>query len=373
MCEQAAAAAAGGMLRAIAALNGDDPQIKQEILQLILQYLSDEGFAASVTTVQDEANVRRLEAARLRPAARRLRRAVLEGDWPEVEKQCSRAISGEAEQKAFLYSAYRLQYLELLDEGEHHKARESRHALAPNAPRLVGIRGSRWSAPDTRCTQRACPPVAHRRGLRRRPPTGHPATAPRDRRSGESTRRPPHPRPPQAFSHLTKRLKPLEACAPSPGEFRDLCYLLTCRSVEEVRSRQVGSGGWGSGSGSVFYWAGASGWGSGSGSSAGLEVDGTNDRCCQQNVLPQHDCAITHSLEKQTLFAGPARRPPAIPFPRAPPHHPSPISPPRYPFPLTPCPPPPPLRSCATGRARPPRARRCCGSSGRSSTPKHAS
>lgn len=38
----------------------------------------------------------------------------------------------------------------------------------------------------------------------------------------------------QAFSHLTKRLKPLEACAASPDEFRGLCYLLTCRSVQEV-------------------------------------------------------------------------------------------------------------------------------------------
>ena len=35
----------------------------------------------------------------------------------------------------------------------------------------------------------------------------------------------------KAFTHLTKRLKPLEASAASLGEFKDLCYLLTCRSV----------------------------------------------------------------------------------------------------------------------------------------------
>ncbi|KAL3905859.1 MAG: hypothetical protein SGPRY_010764, partial [Prymnesium sp.] len=34
--------------------------------------------------------------------------------------------------------------------------------------------------------------------------------------------------------HLTKRLKPLETSAASEGEFRDLCYLLTCKSVQEV-------------------------------------------------------------------------------------------------------------------------------------------
>ena len=40
----------------------------------------------------------------------------------------------------------------------------------------------------------------------------------------------------KAFTHLTKRLKPLEASAASLGEFKDLCYLLTCRSVHEVRA-----------------------------------------------------------------------------------------------------------------------------------------
>ena len=39
----------------------------------------------------------------------------------------------------------------------------------------------------------------------------------------------------KAFTQLTKRLKPLESCAPSPAEFRDLCYLLTC-SVNGVYS-----------------------------------------------------------------------------------------------------------------------------------------
>ena len=38
----------------------------------------------------------------------------------------------------------------------------------------------------------------------------------------------------KAFTHLTKRLKPLEASAASLADFKDLCYLLTCRSVHEV-------------------------------------------------------------------------------------------------------------------------------------------
>ena len=32
----------------------------------------------------------------------------------------------------------------------------------------------------------------------------------------------------KAFQHLIKKLKPLEACATTPAEFRHLCYLLTC-------------------------------------------------------------------------------------------------------------------------------------------------
>jgi hypothetical protein len=37
----------------------------------------------------------------------------------------------------------------------------------------------------------------------------------------------------KAFTHLTKRLKPLEGSAASEGEFRDLCYLLTCKCVAD--------------------------------------------------------------------------------------------------------------------------------------------
>lgn len=35
----------------------------------------------------------------------------------------------------------------------------------------------------------------------------------------------------KAFSHLNKRLKPLEGAKAHAHEFTDLCYLLSCRSV----------------------------------------------------------------------------------------------------------------------------------------------
>uniref|UniRef100_A0A6T9Q0C4 CTLH domain-containing protein n=1 Tax=Haptolina ericina TaxID=156174 RepID=A0A6T9Q0C4_9EUKA len=91
------------------------------------------------------------------------RKAILEGDWTEVEKHCRRwtedvSKTTSSQQKTFLYAIYREQYLELIEGQEYQKA----------------------------------------------------------------------------FTHLTKRLKPLEGSAASEGEFRDLCYLLTCKSVQEV-------------------------------------------------------------------------------------------------------------------------------------------
>ena len=137
-------------------INPADPKIKQDIIRMILQYLQEEGYAASFVTIQDETNVKLAEQRTQRAQLKRMRKAILDGDWVEVEKMCSKASLPNY--KAFLYAAHRAQYLELIEGGESQKA----------------------------------------------------------------------------FTHLTKRLKPLESVAPSPSDFRDLCYLLTCKSVQEV-------------------------------------------------------------------------------------------------------------------------------------------
>ena len=58
---------------------------------------------------------------------KRMRAAVLEGDWVEVEKLSAKRASGGAndqqQHRSFLYAIYREQYLELLEGGEYHKAR----------------------------------------------------------------------------------------------------------------------------------------------------------------------------------------------------------------------------------------------------------
>ena len=38
----------------------------------------------------------------------------------------------------------------------------------------------------------------------------------------------------KAFTYLTKKLKQYEKTRSQPEEFKDLCYLLTCRSISDV-------------------------------------------------------------------------------------------------------------------------------------------
>lgn len=135
-------------------------QIKQDVLGLIVQYLQQEGFAMASATIQDEANVKLLGKAQDREALRRMRKAILEGDWDLVAKLIHKHLRRFHSQQGFLYAVCKQEYLELIDRQEFQKA----------------------------------------------------------------------------FTFLTTHLKPLEriAATANRGEFKDLCYLLTCKSVAEV-------------------------------------------------------------------------------------------------------------------------------------------
>ncbi|KAJ1568449.1 hypothetical protein HK096_006452, partial [Nowakowskiella sp. JEL0078] len=128
---------------------------------MIVQYLQDEGYSVSKTTVLDEANVKWFEREELQGDIKRVKKAIMEGDWPEVDKLCSKPIVKN--HKAFLYSVYKQQYLEYIEHHETQKVRE-------------------------------------------------------------------------AFTHLNKRLKALEHLQTTPNEFKDLCYLLTAKSVHDAPS-----------------------------------------------------------------------------------------------------------------------------------------
>ncbi|KAI8900389.1 WD40-repeat-containing domain protein [Globomyces pollinis-pini] len=139
-------------------LNTNDNKIKDDILRVIIQYLSDEGYYAATMTIMDEANMKTFERLEQQAEIKRMKKAILEGDWADVDRLCSRPFMRN--HKSFLYAAYEQQYLEYID---HHEIQK-------------------------------------------------------------------------AFTHLNKRLKPLEHLQRTPTEFRDLCYLLTAKSVQDVPS-----------------------------------------------------------------------------------------------------------------------------------------
>ncbi|KAI9362948.1 WD40-repeat-containing domain protein [Zopfochytrium polystomum] len=141
-----------------------DPKIKEDVIRMIAQYLGDEGYLATKMMILDEANVKWHEREDQITHAKRIKKALLEGDWPEADKLCSKL--NLRSQKAFLYAMYRQQYLEYI---EHHDLQK-------------------------------------------------------------------------AFTHLNKRLKPLEHLSTTAQEFRDLCYLLTAKSVHEAPSFRTWEG-----------------------------------------------------------------------------------------------------------------------------------
>lgn len=141
-----------------AVFDPSEAAIKSEILQTIVQYLQDEGYYGSSLVLADEANLKLRSAAHKRTQFRRMKRAILDGDWGEVEKLLSKATFKNMSE--FRYAVYRQQFLECIDGHDHSKA----------------------------------------------------------------------------YEVLTTRLKELEWCAASTGEFRDLCYLLSCRAVTDARA-----------------------------------------------------------------------------------------------------------------------------------------
>ncbi|KAI8819010.1 WD40-repeat-containing domain protein [Fimicolochytrium jonesii] len=138
--------------------NVNEERIKEDIVRMVVQYLHDGGYHASKMTLLDEANVKTYEREERQIEIRRMRKAVLDGDWAEVDRLCSKTLLKN--QKSFLYAVYKQQYLEYI---EHHEIQK-------------------------------------------------------------------------AFTHLNKRIKPLEHLQTTPNEFKDLCYLLTAKSALDAPS-----------------------------------------------------------------------------------------------------------------------------------------
>jgi hypothetical protein len=141
------------------------PKLKEDLLRIITSYLQSEGYPESATILQDESNVK-LNVQKFNTShMKRMKSAILEGDWIEVERLCLKHTFKN--HKSFLYAIYKQGYLELLEKQEYQKA----------------------------------------------------------------------------FGYLTKLLKPLESRQPDPDDFKELCFLLTCKSVQDVPSFRNWEGG----------------------------------------------------------------------------------------------------------------------------------
>lgn len=98
----------------------NETNVKHDILQTIIQYLQDEGYHGSAMVVQDEASVKAKNVASKRSQMRRMKRAILDGDWSEVERLLSRTTFRNL--PSFQYAVHRQQYLELIETQERQKA-----------------------------------------------------------------------------------------------------------------------------------------------------------------------------------------------------------------------------------------------------------
>eukprot|EP01137_Pigoraptor_chileana_P022042 Opistho-2@86488 len=98
----------------------NNQKIKEDIIRMMVQYLQNEGYNASKVVLQDEASVKLNEIRTDQSHVKRMRKALLEGDWPEVEKLCTKSMFRNY--RSFLYSVYKQQYLEHIERSEHQKA-----------------------------------------------------------------------------------------------------------------------------------------------------------------------------------------------------------------------------------------------------------
>ncbi|CAN0013597.1 unnamed protein product, partial [Ectocarpus sp. 13 AM-2016] len=102
-------------------LDASDPQIKQDVLAMIVQYLRSEKLFMAAVVIQDEANMKTAEQQARRAQGSRLRKATLEGDWKVVINLITKNLS-RLHQKRFYYAVYRQEYLELIERQEYHEA-----------------------------------------------------------------------------------------------------------------------------------------------------------------------------------------------------------------------------------------------------------
>eukprot|EP01052_Picozoa_sp_SAG31_P041731 SAG31_NODE_6409_length_2030_cov_1.370274_2_plen_298_part_00 len=225
-----------------------DPRIKEDILRMIIQYLQGEGYMASVLILQDEANVKGKERLNKMVRAALLRR---EGLW--YNGVCADVVCGGG--------AGHVQAASQGDPGRRLGRSRKASAWSP-AHAIVPLFLTPCCCSTSNCCAH-CRTLSHthsraqtflgyriRASVKQRIATAtHPACMQCTRATFRGYKGLLYAiyrqqylelidrqESQKAFSLLSRRLKPLEGMQRSEDEFRDLCYLLTCKSISDVPS-----------------------------------------------------------------------------------------------------------------------------------------
>jgi hypothetical protein len=151
------------------------------MVRIVAQYLQDEGFNTAAMTLLDEASVKRQQVARTR----------------SLLGQMKKAVVGESFRNPLHLTLTRRGYVE--GNWEEVDALCAKHMFRNKKSFLYAVAKQQYLELLERSEAQG------------------------------------------AFDFLTRRLKPLEDVASSPDEFRDLAYVLTCRSVQ-VRACLLAAG-----------------------------------------------------------------------------------------------------------------------------------
>ena len=100
----------------------DDGNIREEIVRMVLQWLSDEGYPLAMRTLADEHNLKEKQGQNSKRHLAQMRQALLKGEWGVVDKLIGKPVFKN--QPEFYHAVFKQRYMELLEAGEHQKAYE---------------------------------------------------------------------------------------------------------------------------------------------------------------------------------------------------------------------------------------------------------
>jgi COMPASS component SWD3 len=96
------------------------PNLKKDILVMMIQYLQDEGYLTTAMTLQSEGIQKEKQNFQKKEIVKEVTKMILEGKWVESEQLLTKI--NLKKHKNILYCVYKQQYLELIEEGKHQKA-----------------------------------------------------------------------------------------------------------------------------------------------------------------------------------------------------------------------------------------------------------